>query len=278
MKFCLCNEMFEGWEFPKVCAEAKKAGYGAVEIAPFTLGKLADQVTPAERASLRKSASDAGVEIAGLHWLLAKTEGLHVNHPERAVRDRTADYLRHLTDLCADVGGKIMVFGSPNQRSICKGLTQQQAWGYAVETFYRLTPKLEERGVTLCLEPLAPEETDFLNTAADAARMIREVGSKSFQLLLDVKAMSSEHTPIPDIIRANRAVLKHFHANDANKRGPGFGDTDFRPIAAALKEINYRGWVSVEVFDFKPDPVTIATRSIEYLKKVFAQTNPRSAQ
>lgn len=270
MKFAICNEMFEGWEFGKICETAKAAGYSAVELAPFTLGKPANEVTEAERRMLRDVAKSAGIEISSTHWLLAQTTGLHINSPDRAVRDRTIDYLIHLIHLSADVGAHLMVFGSPKQRSICEGLTREQAWSLAAGTFRAIAPALEDREVTFCLEPLAPVETDFLNTAAETARMIQEVGSPRVQLLLDVKAMSSESKAIPDIIRENQSILKHFHANDANMRGPGFGNTDFVPIAAALKEINYQGWVSVEVFDFSPDPVTIAERSMDYLKTVFA--------
>jgi sugar phosphate isomerase/epimerase len=78
--------------------------------------------------------------------------------------------------------------------------------------------------------------------------------------------MCSELTPIPELIRAHAAVLGHFHANDANRRGPGFGTTDFVPILQALTESHYAGWVSVEVFDYTPDPVTIARESIRYLR------------
>ena len=269
MKFAICNEMFEGWEFGKACAAARDAGYGGVELAPFTLGKLANEVSARERASLAKSALEEGVQIIGIHWVLAQTTGFHVSSPDRAVRDRTVAYLIDLVNLCADLGGSVMVFGSPKQRCVCEGLSGQQAWELARETFEAIVPALEDRGVTFCLEPLAPEETDFVNTADEAARMIGEIGSPNFQLLLDVKAMSSESKPIPRIIRESRSIVKHFHANDANKRGPGFGNTDFRPIAAALKEIDYRGWVSVEVFDFSPDPVTIARKSIQYLRSAF---------
>lgn len=269
MKFAICNEMFEGWEFDRVCAAARQAGYAGVELAPFTLGKPAGEVSAQERRSLRDAALRQGVEIAGIHWVLAHTEGFHINSPDAAVRNRTVSYLIDLVNLCADIGGAVMVFGSPKQRNVCEGLSRQDAWCLARQTFQAVVPTLEDRGVTFCLEPLSPVETDFINTGEEAAAMIREVGSANFQLLLDVKAMSSETKQIPQIIAENAGVLKHFHANDANLRGPGFGDVDFTPIAAALKKIGYDGWVSVEVFDFSPDPVTIANESIKYLNSVF---------
>ena len=68
----------------------------------------------------------------------------------------------------------------------------------------------------------------------------------------EMKAMFSESTPIPELIRQNRSMLVHFHANDPNLQGPGFGDLDFVPILEALGEIDYQGWVSVEVFDYEP--------------------------
>lgn len=270
MKFSICNEMFEGWEFGRICEVAKAAGYSGVELAPFTLGKPASEVTPGERRALRDAAEAAGLEISSTHWLLAQTTGLHISSPHKSVRDRTIDYLVHLVHLSADVRANAMVFGSPKQRCICEGMTYEEAWTLTVDTFRSIAPTLRERGVTLCLEPLAASETDFMNTAAEVAKMIHELDSPHIRLLLDVKAMSSESKPVADIIRENASILKHFHANDANMRGPGFGNTDFRPIAAALKEIDYQGWVAVEVFDSRPDPVTIAVKSMEYLKCVFS--------
>ena len=61
----------------------------------------------------------------------------------------------------------------------------------------------------------------------------------------------------------------YFHANDENLKGPGFGAVDFKPIAQALKDVNYQGVVSVEVFSFDEGPEVIATKSIEYLRKTF---------
>jgi sugar phosphate isomerase/epimerase len=89
----------------------------------------------------------------------------------------------------------------------------------------------------------------------------------NFVLHLDVKAMSSEQTPMAELIRRYAPAAGHFHANDANLRGPGFGDVDFVPIFRELAAAGYDRWVSVEVFDYKPDPQTIARDSIDYMRR-----------
>jgi sugar phosphate isomerase/epimerase len=116
---------------------------------------------------------------------------------------------------------------------------------------------------------LAPAETNFINTATDARRFADLFASPAMSIILDVKAMSSEAVPVADVIRASKGRFGYFHANDRNLKGPGFGDVDFRPIVAALREVGYDGTVSVEVFKFEEGPEVIATRSREYLRSVF---------
>ena len=147
------------------------------------------------------------------------------------------------------------------------GVARDQAFAWAAETFRLAMPRVADFGVTICMEPLAPADTDFVNTCDEAIRLIDMVGHPRFVLHLDVKAMCSEPTAVTDLIRRHAGHAGHFHANDANLRGPGFGETDFIPIFQALRDANYDRWVSVEVFDYKPDPETIATRSLEYMRE-----------
>src|SRR5262247_1236352 len=98
--------------------------------------------------------------IAGLHWLLAKTTGLALTSPEEAVRRATAEYLVELARACRDLGGDVLVFGSPAQRRVPEGKTREQAAEYAVDTFRRAAEGIGEAGVKLCLEPLSPPEAD----------------------------------------------------------------------------------------------------------------------
>jgi sugar phosphate isomerase/epimerase len=266
MRYAICNETFEGWDHADVCRAAADLGYEGLELAPFTLAPRVTDVTPARRRELRRQAEEHGLRLIGLHWLLAKTEGLHLTSPDAGVRQRTAEYLVELARCCRDLGGDLLVFGSPAQRRVPAGASRDQAEDNAVDTFHRARAGIQGAGVRLCLEPLAPPEADFVNTCAEAVRILERLDSPNFVLHLDVKAMSAEDRPAPEVIRRYGGRAGHFHANDPNRRGPGFGDADFVPIFQALKEGGYRGWVSVEVFDYAPDPVTIARESIRYMK------------
>jgi sugar phosphate isomerase/epimerase len=201
---------------------------------------------------------------------LAKPEGLHVNHPDSSVRASTAGYLCDLVNFCADVGGGLMVVGSPKQRHVLPGVSVEQARLWTIQTLRDAVKRAEDRAVTICIEPLSPTETNFINTAADAIEFAQQFQSSRVRIILDAKAMCSEAKPIPQIIRDSWPHFAHFHANDRNLRWPGSGDVDFVPIATALKEVGYSGFVSVEVFKFDEGAETIAVKSMEYLKRVFA--------
>lgn len=267
MRFAICNEQFEGWDFDRVCRYVKSVGYEGLELAPFTLAPTITELSTDRRAELRQQAADAGVEIVGLHWLLAGTEGLHVTSPDQEVRTRTAAYLVALAEATRDLGGTLMVFGSPKQRSLLDGVTWEQAFDHAGEVFRAAMPGVAAQGVRICMEPLDPGDTNFINTCAEGMRLVEAVAHPGFVLHLDVKAMSSESTPVPALVERYASRTGHFHANDPNRRGPGFGEVDFVPIFAALRRAGYGGWVSVEVFDYSPDPETIATRSLSYMRE-----------
>jgi sugar phosphate isomerase/epimerase len=271
MRLAICNEIFQDWTLEAVVDYCAKLGYDGLEIAPFTLAKTVGEISPPQRRHLRDAAARAGLIICGLHWLLARTEGLYLNHPDAGVQERTTRYLCELVDCCADLGGRILVLGSPQQRNMLPGVTAQQAWDLARQTLAGVVRRAEMQGVVICLEPLSPAETNFINTAAEAIRFAQQFNSAAMKIVLDVKAMSSEPETIPRLISQSWPHFAHFHANDKNLKGPGFGEVDFGPIAAALGQVGYGGWVSVEVFKFEEGPETIASRSLEYLRRMFGR-------
>jgi len=268
MKFAICQELFVDWEWERQCRFMAETGYTGIELAPFTLAPRITDVTANRRRELRTVAETHGLTICGLHWLLAKTEGLHLTTADAAVRRATARYLIDLGKACADLGGTVMVFGSPLQRNLMEETTREQAMERATDVFREAMPALADHGVKIVMEPLTPKETNFINTCAEAVELMGRVDHPNFVLHQDVKAMLSETTPIPELIARYADVTGHFHVNDDNLLGPGMGRTDYHPIFEALLHTGYAGWVSVEVFDYSPGAEHIARESLRYMRAV----------
>lgn len=278
MKFGLCQELFGEMPWEEQCQVTAGLGYDGVEVAPFTLAPRVTDLPAERRQTIRAQAEAHGLEVIGLHWLLAKTEGFHLTTADAAVRRATAAYLIELARCCADLGGKILVFGSPAQRGLQPGVSREQALGHAAEVLTAAMPTCADLGVTIAFEPLTPKETDFVNTCAEARELIDRVGHPNLKLHQDVKAMlGGEREDVPSLIAEFAGQTVHFHANDSNLLGPGMGETDFVPIFEALLRAGYDGYVSVEVFDYSPGAETIARVSIETMRDALAEARKRVA-
>ena len=270
-KFAICNELYVDWPHENAFAHAAALGYTGIEIAPFTLSDTPLEIAPKSISEIKNAAEQNGLEIIGLHWLLAKTKGLHLTHRDADIRKQTGEYLQGLAKLCRELGGKVMVFGSPPQRNLSDDVSYQQGFDFAVDVFRSIAPTLESCDVILALEPLGPEEGNFMLTAESAIEIAQAVDSPNVKLHLDVKAMTTESKPVSQIIRESQDWLVHFHANDPNRRGPGMGEVDYAPIFQALDEVDYKQWISVEVFDYQPGVDALAGESIAYMKQVMAE-------
>ncbi|GHC42584.1 sugar phosphate isomerase/epimerase family protein [Roseibacillus persicicus] len=298
MKFAICNETFQDRPFVQQCETAAALGYGGLEIAPFTIAPDHDatRLDASYGEYLLETAQFHGLEIIGLHWLLAKTDhlnggkGFHLTSPDDSLRAATLDYTKHLADLCYAMEGKVMVWGSPQQRSLEPDWAVDESAHRAADLLREAAEYCAPLGITIAMEPLGHTETNFLTSARETAILLKLVDHPNCQLHLDVKAMSYEldhetpGTPTPpnidptqeqidtymgELVRHHQGRLAHFHANDPNLLGPGMGKVDHSAVAAALREIDYQGWVSVEVFKYEPSPNEIARQSLEYLEKVY---------
>jgi sugar phosphate isomerase/epimerase len=275
MKFALCNEVLQPLPFAQQCALAADLGYDGLELAPFTLAADPTRLTDAQVAQARRVAEDHGLEIFGLHWLLVAPAGLSIVSADAALRRRTSDVMVRLVELCAALGGSYLVHGSPKQRSVPAGSTREQAWERARECLQAAAGAAARCGVTYCLEPLSPRETDLFNTVEECARMVDEVGSPALRTMVDCSAAGqAESLPVDELLVkwAPRGVIGHVQVNDPNRRGPGQGEMDFAPILDALgwlqAEGHFHGIVGVEPFDYVPDGPGCAALSLGYLRGV----------
>jgi sugar phosphate isomerase/epimerase len=269
MKFALCNEVLQNLSIEDSFSKIKEIGYEGVEIAPFTLQENPLEINEDDAERCINAAKSADIEIVGLHWLMAKTEGLHLTHPNQDMRRAATEYLKKLTKLTAQMGGTVMVLGSPQQRNLEPGTVYEDAFARAVTVIREVCDLARELGVTLAMEPLSPVETSFLASCQEARRFIAAVNRPACRMHLDMKAMAHEPAGTLATIYDHRWEVAHFHGNDVNHRGPGQGPTDLKAVAQALEDIEYQGWVSVEPFDYHPTPEDCARISLKNLKASF---------
>ncbi len=120
----------------------------------------------------------------------------------------------------------------------------------------------------LLFEPLNRYETNIVNTVEDGVNLLRSVGADNVKLLVDLFHMNIEEADVPAAIRAGAGALGHVHFVDTNRRPAGCGHTDFGPIAAALRDIQYNGYLSAEALPY-PDPFAAASQTIQTYRKFF---------
>ena len=265
-QYSLCNEIFQ-LPIEQTIRRVAALGYDGIEIAPFTIADSVDDIPSRRRKEILRAAEDAGIEVVGLHWLLASPRGLHITTPERAVRQRTVRYLQSVIHFCADLGGKVLVFGSPEQRNVLPGDDHSSATSRLAEGVREVTEVCAERNVLLLLEPLNPIETNILQTVEEARALADQISHPQVGYILDCKAMSGMPKGIIGTIEEHGKTAGYFHANEPNGLAPGMGDLDFRPILSALKESGYNGWISTEPFNYEPDPTTVARTALETLRR-----------
>lgn len=273
MRIALCNEVIAELPFERQCALARELGYDGLEVAPYTLAEDPTRLTATERAGLRRTAAEAGIAIAGLHYLMRAPAGLSITTRDDAARARTVEVMRALCGLAADLGAGVLVHGSPDQRQLEAG-DEADGRRRAAACFAAAAAEAETVGVTYCVEALSPQQTNFINTVEEAAGIVREIGSPALTTMIDCSAAGlAEAEPVPDLIRRwlPTGLIGHIHFNDPNRRGPGDGALAFAPILAALKDGGYAGDAAVEPFVYEPDGPGCAARNIAHLRAILAR-------
>ncbi|MCG3198936.1 MAG: D-psicose 3-epimerase [bacterium] len=268
MRYSICNEVFGETPFEEACRIVAEIGYDGIEIAPFTLAEDARTLDSAARARIRKAAENNGLEVVGLHWLLVSPKGFHLTTEDASVREATLGFLEALMDLCRDLGGRVLILGSPMQRNLEPTQDRATVEERTLAGFQRLGEYAEKVGVTLCLEPLDSAQTNFIQTPSEALDWVRRVNRPGFQMMVDARASFEMGLEPAEELRRCLPAVKHVHLNDRNKLGPGMGNCNFEPLFRAGKEVGFEGYYSVEVFDFTPGAEKIARESFDAIRRL----------
>ncbi len=274
MRISLCNEVIGSLPFERQCELAAALGYDGLEIAPYTLADDPTKLSAAQVAQLRRAANDAGIAITGLHYLLRAPAGLSITSADAGRRQRSIEVMRRFCGLCAELGGTILVHGSPDQRALEPG-DEKNGRKRGSDCFAAVADAARQAGVTYCIEPLARNQTAFVNTVQEAADIVRAIDAPALRPMIDCSAAGqTEAEPVDTLVRRWLAsgLIAHMHFNDPNRRGPGEGELAFGPILAALNDSGYTGDASIEPFIYRPDGPTCAARGIGYIRGIMETT------
>ena len=273
-KYSMCNESMRDMPWAEQCRIVGEAGYQGIEIAAFTLVKESvEELDAAARAKMVQEMKSAGLECVGLHWLLSPPPpGLHFTTPDASIRATTVGYLNSLIDFCGDLGGTVMIFGSPKQRNTMD-ISIEEATKYFTDGLGQTADHAQKRGVQILIEPLDKTQTDVTNTSAEAEKIVKELNHPAIQTMFDFHNTLNETEPFDVLIKKYFPIIKHIHVQEMDGKYLGTGDAVTRYVKAfqTLKDLKYNRWVSLEVFDFTPGGVTIANESIAVLKQIEAK-------
>jgi sugar phosphate isomerase/epimerase len=258
--FVFCDDLSAG------CAQAADLGFDAVEVFPESGNSIPLSVIKNE---LEKNKLKLAAVGTGAGWLKHK---LRLTDPDPAARARARDFVMGIINF-AGVCGAPAIVGSMQGRWDAgpAGTGREQALDWLAEELQALSERSAAHGQVLFYEPLNRYETNLFNRAAAAATFLDRHQLKHVKLLCDLFHMNIEEASIPAALRQVAPRLGHVHFADSNRRAIGHGHTDVAPIAQALRDIGYDGYLSAEVLPL-PDATAAAQQTIASFRRFF----PRS--
>ena len=187
------------------------------------------------------------------------TGGANVISDDPAVRARTRGHLADCIKAVAEAGSTIMAGPLYSPVGFLPGRRRTaDEWKWAVNSYQSLGPLLAKHGVTIALEPINRFETYFLNTAADAVKLCDEINHPNVGILLDTFHANIEEKDIGQAYRSVARHLKHVHTCENDRGIPGSGHVEWNSVFAALREMQYDGWLTIEGFGFAIEELSAA--------------------
>jgi sugar phosphate isomerase/epimerase len=244
------------------CAKAADLGFDAIEI-------FVPSVEEIDAPGLRRLLDQYHLRVAaigtGAGWVKHQ---LRLTDPNPDQRERAEGFIAAVIDFAASFEAPAIV-GSMQGRCDA-GVPREQAVAWLSEALEVLGERAQGEGVPLIYEPLNRYETNLFNSLSGTADFLGSLKTRNIKILADLFHMNIEEVSLPDAIRAAGSLIGHVHFADSNRRAAGFGHTDFAPVATALHEVGYSGYVSAEVLPL-PNSEAAAAQTIRSFREFFPQ-------
>jgi D-psicose/D-tagatose/L-ribulose 3-epimerase len=230
----------------------KKWGFDGVEL-------FLSPDEPADPAAIKRMLDATGLEVTTCSVL---PRAANLISSDSKVRASGVDFLKKCLDRTAELGAQVICGPLYAGLGVMTGARRTaEEWEYAVGGLEQAARHARDLSITVCLEPLNRFETYFLNTQADAAKLVKDIGAPNVRVHYDTfHANIEEKHPTASLLSLKK-VLGHVHISENDRGIPGTGHTDWAGLLSALKQISYDGWLTIESFA-KPEPELAAAAAI----------------
>jgi len=239
-------------------------GYDAVEIGCCAPHAWPAHLSKTRRAEIRALADSEGIAISSLLPAIGGGFGCNPCSILHAERLFTIGHYTDIVDLAYDLGaGMVLFIGGWRAEE----MSREQAWAHSLDCLRKVAAHAAERGITIAIEPTTAD-TNLIDTAADARRMMVEAECANVGLMFDTCHIAYEGRPLSSYVTDMGSDLVHLHAADTNRKAIGKGEMDWDDLLRALGRADYEGYFTVETgFGSRHiSPIDVAEGSLRYLK------------
>lgn len=267
MQLCLSNITWKKNKnsFNEFLKFAKSIGCKGIELAPSIIWEEPILSKSAERKVIKEMIISSNLKLVGLHSLLFTRPDLKMFKNE-INQINLKKYIFKLIDLCLDLGGSQIVFGSPKNRELC-GKSYKNCLLESYKIFSDIASYAEKKKIIFAIEPLSKNETDFLYSLEDALKLVKKINNKNLLINLDTKVLFGQGKKIPKIIKASKNYINHVQIGGRGLKLPTLIDEEHNLIAKSLREIDYKKFISLEIRRDELDIKGNIIKGLKFIKK-----------
>jgi protein FrlC len=239
-------------------------GYDGIEIGAAAPHAYPAHLSKERRKEIKKVLDDNGIGVSSMLPAPGGGPGFNVASPLVEERREAVDQYKKVIELCSDLGGPTVMYIAGWQ---IYGTPRIQAWNWSREALSEIAKTAADFGVVMVVEP-TPTDSNLIESCDDAIELMEQVASKSVGLMFDTQHAYYRNEVPTDYVYRMGKNLRHIHLSEFGRLPPGAGPGDFVGLVAALRQIDYKGYLTMEIGfnrrDVEPD--LVARQAYQYLK------------
>ena len=196
------------------------------------------------------------------------SEGITFTDFDKKIRQAAIKRIKEHIDLASEFNSSVII--GLIKGNLPDNSQKHQAMKWAIEACRECADFAQNCGVNILMEAINRYEVNWLNSVSEGISFLKKVKRENVLLHIDTFHMNIEDPSFKESIINAKNLIGYVHIADSNRWAPGYGHINFPEIISALEEINYQGFLSLEVFPL-PDPDTAAKKGIENVRKLLSK-------